>query len=135
MAAISLKSLFNKLNTLCQQALSEAVAHCKRRRNDYVEIEHWLLALAENPNADLRKIFEQYELDPRKVLTDLTLHLDKLRRGSDAKPGWSLGIEEAIRETWVLTSLEYNWGRIRSGALLTAVLNDRAMSLKLTANV
>jgi type VI secretion system protein VasG len=135
MAAISLKSLFSKLNTLCQQALSEAVAHCKRRRNDYVEIEHWLLALAENPNADLRKIFEQYDLDPRKVTTDLTLYLDKLRRGSDAKPGWSLGIEEGIREAWVLSSLEYNWGKIRSGTLLAAVLNDRAMSLKLVANV
>ena len=135
MAAISLKSLFNKLNTLCQQALSEAVAHCKRRRNDYVEIEHWLLALAENPDADLRKIFEQYDLDPRRVTADLTAHLDKLRRGSDAKPGWSAGIEDAIREAWVLTSLEYNWGKIRSGALLAAVLSDRAMSLKLTANV
>ncbi len=135
MAAISLKSLFNKLNTLCQQSLSEAVAQCKRRRNDYVELEHWLLALAENPNADLRKIFENYDLDPRRVITELTLYLDKLRRGSEAKPGWAIGIEDGIRETWVLTSLEYNWGKIRSGALLTALLNDRAMSLKLVANV
>jgi type VI secretion system protein VasG len=135
MAAISLKALFNKLNTLCQQALSEAVASCKRRRNDYVELEHWLLALSENPDADLRKIYENYNLDPRRVITELTLYLDKLRRGSEAKPGWALGIEDGIRETWVLTSLEYNWGKIRSGALLAAILNDRAMSLKLVANV
>src|SRR5947209_5872501 len=112
MAAISLKSLFSKLNPLCQQGLSEAVAHCKRRRNDYVEIEHWLLALAENKDSDLRKIFEECDLDPRKPVIELTAYLDKLRRGSEAKPGWSAGIEDCIRETWVLTSLEYNWTRV-----------------------
>ncbi len=135
MATVSLKALFSKLNQVCQESLSGAVGLCKARRNDYVEVEHWLLKLLETPNSDLPKVLRQYDVDASRVSRELTQTLDRFRRGTDERPGWSVGIEDSIREAWVLCSLEFNYPKVRSGVLLAALLTDRALSGKLLSNV
>ena len=115
MAAVNLRALFSKLNMTLQQTLSGAVGLCRSRRNDYVEIEHWLAKLLEVGNTDLTRLFRHYDVDVAMVGKQLTTALDKLRRGSDAKPGWALTIEDGIREAWILSTLEYNTFLIRSG--------------------
>jgi type VI secretion system protein VasG len=134
-AAVNLRALFSKLNMTLQQTLSGAVGLCRSRRNDYVEIEHWLAKLLEVGNTDLTRLFRHYDVDVAVVGKQLTTALDKLRRGSDAKPGWALAIEDGIREAWILSTLEYNTFLIRSGFLLTAILTDRNLSQKVTGNV
>ena len=135
MAAISLKSLFNKLNTLCQQRCPKRSPTANAAATTTSKSNTGCSPWPRTPMPTCGKSSSNTISIRASVVTELTLYLDKLRRGSEAKPGWAIGIEDGIREAWVLTSLEYNWGKIRSGTLLTALLNDRAMSLKLVANV
>src|SRR5262249_31928335 len=135
MAAVSLKSLFGKLNPLCLETLHGAVGLCRSRRNDYVEVEHWLAKLIEPPDTDVARLLRHYDVNVGRVGNEVTRTLDKLRRGTDANPGWSLGVEEAVREAWVLASLEFNAATIRSGFLLATLLTERGLSMKLLANV
>src|ERR1700676_4063422 len=134
MATVSLKALFSKLNHVCQETLAGAVGLCKARRNDYVEIEHWLLKLLETPSSDIPKLLRQYDVDASRVSRQLNQTLDRFRRGTDERPGWSVGIEDGIREAWILCSLEFNYPKVRSGALLAAILTERTLASKLLAN-
>src|SRR5262249_46302449 len=74
------------------------------------------------------------EVNQAHVLRDLTRALDRLKTGNDRPPTMSSDIMEWIREAWVLTSLEYGAGRIRSGYLLAALLADESLALRAHAS-
>jgi type VI secretion system protein VasG len=96
-----------------------------------VEIEHWLLKLLEPANTDLSKVLRHYDIDPSRVSRELTHTLDRLKTGNARAPVLSPEIMDLMREAWVLTSLEYASGRIRSGYLLAALLIDRGLSQRM----
>ena len=56
-------ALIKTLNKTCVDALQAAAGLCVSRTNYNVEIEHWLLKLAEAPNADLGRVFKQYDVE------------------------------------------------------------------------
>ena len=90
MAAVNLKSLVDKLNPVCRRALVEgAVGLCLSRTNYNVEIEHLLLKLLEAGDADLPRIFRQYDVDAGVVQQELTRALDKLKTGNARRPAFS----------------------------------------------
>jgi type VI secretion system protein VasG len=115
------------LNNSCRRALEAAAGLCLSRTNYNVEIEHWLLKILEMPETDLTRILKHYEADPSRVSRELTRSLDKLKTGNARAPELSLEILDLIREAWVLGSLEFSASRLRSGFLLTALLNDRQL--------
>src|SRR5689334_13065975 len=131
MSAINIRSILPKLNKVCQETLHSAVALCSSRLNDYIEVEHWLAALAERTDIDFARVVRHYDLNPGRVSRELTAALDRLRRGRDSRPGWSLSLEQLLRESWALASLEYAAPHIRSGFLLAALVTDRDLSQRL----
>jgi type VI secretion system protein VasG len=134
MAVNQMTVLLKKLNPTCQEALLEAEKLCNSRRNEYVEPEHWLTTLVHMPDTDVARLLHHYDVNVSRLQKELTAALDRLRRGSDGRPGWSLGVEDGVREAWLLTSLQFNTERIRSGYLLTALLTERGLSQKLLAS-
>mgnify|MGYP000875920390 CR=1 FL=1 len=89
MIPIEMKTLFGKLNPLCLKTLSEAVGLCNARRNDYVEITHWLVKLLEAPDSDLTRLAKQYNVDPSKLLRELNRAIDQLRRYVEVLQVWN----------------------------------------------
>ncbi len=134
MAPLPLKPLVGKLNTLCRRALEGAAGLCMSRSNYNVELEHYLLKLIESADADLPRIFKQYEVDLSVVTQELTRALDKLKTGNARAPELSGDIIDALREAWVMTSLNYQSHRIRSGAILAALLSDRNLSRRILSS-
>ncbi|MDZ4818826.1 MAG: AAA family ATPase, partial [Planctomycetota bacterium] len=134
MAAINLKSLVSKLNPICRRALEGAAGLCLSRTNYNVEIEHWLIKLLEPADTDLTRILRQYDVDPAHVNRELTQSLDKLKTGNARAPELSPDILDLMREAWVLASLKYNSHAIRSGFLLTAMILDRTLSVRLRSS-
>lgn len=130
MASVSPKSLVGKLNAVCRRALEGAAGLCLSRTNYNVEIEHWLIKLLEPANTDLTKILKHYDIDSARVGRELTKALDQLRTGNARAPELSLEILDLMREAWVLASLDYSSYRLRSGYLLTALLNDRNLAAR-----
>ena len=131
MASLPLKTMVSKLNPVCRRALEAAAGLCMSRTNYNVELEHYLLKLIEVADGDLPRIFHQYEVDVGVAEQELTRALDKLKTGNARAPELAIDIIDALREAWVMSSLHYETNRIRSGALLAALLSDRNLSRRL----
>ena len=104
--------------------LQAAAGLCLSRTNPSVEIEHWLIKLAEAPNSDLVRLFRHFEVDPSHLLRDLTRAIDQFRTGNARTPTLAPSIDQLVREAWVLASVQYKASSIRSGVLLLALLDD-----------
>ncbi|MEJ0018307.1 MAG: type VI secretion system ATPase TssH [Acetobacteraceae bacterium] len=128
MAAIDLKQLVGRLNESSRRALEAAAGMTLSRTHYNVEIEHWLLALADRADGDIAAILRHYEIDQGRFVTDLNRALEKLKTGNSRAPSLSPDIVELGKQGWLLASLEQNATRIRSGHLLWALLADETLS-------
>jgi type VI secretion system protein VasG len=134
MAFVTPKSLLGKLNQTCQQTLFAAVGLCSSRSQYHVEVEHWLLCLLEPADTDLTRILRHYETDPMKVRRELTDAVNRMKTGNARKPDLSFELMDWIQDAWVLGSLEHGAAQVRSGFLLTALLNNRSLYLRIQAS-
>ena len=76
MATIDLKQLVGRLNEPCRRALEAAAGLTLSRTHYNVEIEHWLLTLADRADSDIAAILRHYEIDQGRFATDLNRALD-----------------------------------------------------------
>src|SRR5713226_9728434 len=77
MAAIDLKALVGRLNEPCRRALEAAAGLTLSRTHYNVEIEHWLLKLADAADGDIAAILRHYEVDQGRFVVDLNRALDR----------------------------------------------------------
>ena len=68
MAAIDLKQLVGRLNDSCRRALEAAAGMTLSRTHYNVEIEHWLLTLADRADGDIAAILRHYEIDQARFV-------------------------------------------------------------------
>ena len=128
MAAIDLKQLVGRLNDVCRRALEAAAGMTLSRTHYNVEIEHWLLALADRADCDITAILRHYEIDQGRFVTDLNRALEKLKTGNSRAPSLAPDIVELGKQAWLLASLEYGATRVRSGHLLWALLAEETLA-------
>jgi type VI secretion system protein VasG len=128
MVAIDLKSLISRLDDHCRRALEAAAGLTLSRTHYNVEIEHWLLKLADGTDTDFAAIFRQYDVDHGRFLIDLNKGLDKLKTGNSRAPALSPEIVDLGKQAWLLASVEFNLSRIRSGHILWALLADETLA-------
>jgi type VI secretion system protein VasG len=128
MAAIDLKQLVGRLNEPCRRDLEAAAGLTLSRTHYNVEIEHWLLKMADRADGDIAAILRHYEVDQGRFVTDLNRALDKLKTGNSRAPSLAPDIVELGKQGWLLASLEQNATRVRSGHLLWALLADETLA-------
>jgi len=128
MAAIDLKALVGRLNEHCRRALESSAGLTLSRSHYNVELEHWLLKLADGTDTDIAAILRHYEADHGRLITDLNRSLDKLKTGNARAPTLSPEIVEAAKQAWLLASIEHGLTRLRSGHLLWAMLADETLA-------
>ncbi|MGC1413470.1 MAG: type VI secretion system ATPase TssH [Acetobacteraceae bacterium] len=128
MAAIDLRQLVGRLNDTCRRALEAAAGMTLSRTHYNVEIEHWLLTLADRADGDIAAMLRHYEIDMGRFVTDLNRALEKLKTGNSRAPSLAPDIVELGKQAWLLASLEQNAVRIRSGHLLWALLADETLA-------
>ena len=122
--AVDSAALIKVLNRTCLNALQSAAGLCLSRTNPSVEIEHWLVKLVEQSDADLARIFRHFEVDASNVLRDLTKVIDGFRTGNQRTPALSQSIDRLIQAAWIVASIQYHSPEVRSGFLLLALLED-----------
>jgi type VI secretion system protein VasG len=128
MVAIDLQTLVGRLNPQTRRSLEAAAGLALSRTHYDCEIEHWLTKLAEPADGDIAAILRHYEIDAGRFMADLTRVLDKLKTGNSRAPALSPHLVKLAREAWVLTSLQYGEGKIRSGHLFAALLADEGLA-------
>lgn len=107
--------------------MEAAAGLCVSQTNYNVEVEHLCLKLLESPDIDLQKILRYYEVDQSQVNRELTDAMSKFRRGSNRTPALSLHILQLLHESWVMSSLHFGEPKVRSGAILMALLEHEAL--------
>jgi len=86
-------------------------------------VEHFLAKLLEEPQSDLPLIFRQFDIDPGRVQKAIDQTVEEFRTGNAAKPVFSPLLMELFQEAWLVASVDLDENRLRSGALLLALLN------------
>lgn len=122
MITVDIKTLLSRLNSYCTRALEGAAGLCVSRTHYEVTVEHLLTKLLEDPQSDLPLIFRQFDLDLSRVKKALDQTIEEFRTGNAAKPVFSPLLLEWFQEAWLISSVDLGENRIRSGALLLALL-------------
>jgi type VI secretion system protein VasG len=127
MVFVNLQSLVGKLNGTCRCSLDAAAEFCHARKHYQVEIEHWLLKLSETPNTDLTAVLQDNGIDLVHWAQDLTRQIDGFKSGNGRPPTLSPRVADWIRSAWLVSSVDFGSGVIRSGHLLLALLSDESL--------
>lgn len=133
MPEISRVALFGKLNQLGYKAIESATVFCKLRGNPYVELVHWIHQILQLQDSDLHRIIKQFNLEPSRLVKDLTDALDRLPRGSTSISDLSAHVEEAVERGWVYGSLMFKESQIRTGYLIIGILKTQGLRNTLPA--
>ena len=133
MTEISRTALFGKLNALAYKAIEGATVFCKLRGNPYVELQHWINQILNNPDSDLHRIIQHYQLDTSVLASDVTAALDRLPRGASSVTDLSSWVENAVERGWVYGSLMFRDSQVRTGYLVVGLLKTPSMRPALMA--
>lgn len=133
MIRIELSTLMARLNDCSRHALEEAASLAISQAGAEVTVSQLLFKLADNPFSDVRLVLKQAAIGHEALKTALAESFD-LRSAPDGQyPAFSPLLIELLQEAWLLGSLEFGQERIRSGAVLLAVLLNPARYLPLSA--
>jgi len=124
MAKVELKKLVDHLGSACRQALEEAASLTVAGGHREVMIEHFLLALTEQPGSDMRMMLRAGGLDPDMFCEDVRRAFSRLREGEGQSPVFSPLLIELIEDAWMVASIDLHHPFIRSGSVLIALLSD-----------
>jgi type VI secretion system protein VasG len=102
---IELKPLIGRLNDVCRRALESAAGATALRTHYNVEIEHFLIGLLDKADTDLAAILRRWEIDPARLLADLTRSLDRMKTGNARAPALSPDIVDMVKLAWLLASV------------------------------
>jgi len=125
---VNLKSLVGRLNDVSRNALEGAAGLCLSRTNYDVEVEHILAKLLEQDDTDLHKICRHFEVNVDRLSKDVQQALDRLKSGNSRTPGLSDRIPRWIQEAWLLASVDFGAGRVRSGHMTLALLTGDSLA-------
>jgi type VI secretion system protein VasG len=128
LVSVALRPLVERLGDPCRRALEAAAGLTLSRTHYNVEIEHWLLKLAESAGDDLMLVLRHYDVDEGRFAADINRALDRMKTGNARAPALSPDIVEWMKQAWLLASVEHGQARIRSGHLLLALLSDDALA-------
>lgn len=121
MAKLKRIQLFSKLDAKAYKAIESATILCKTRGNPYVELTHWVNQILLSEKTDWHEAIRHFSLDEAKLSKDMLDVMDALPRGAVSIADFSGTIEAAIKEAWMIASLGFNQGAIRTGHLLIAL--------------
>jgi type VI secretion system protein VasG len=122
--SVDLRSLIGKLNDTTRTALEGAAGLCLSRTHYDVEVEHYLLKLLDNTNADLAAILKYFEIDRSRLNGELNRSLDRLKSGNARTPAFSPTLVRMFTEAWSIGSLNFNSAQIRSGYTILALFSE-----------
>ncbi|AUH66543.1 type VI secretion system ATPase TssH [Paracoccus zhejiangensis] len=119
---IKRKELVGKLNPICLKAFSEAAQAAKRRGNPYVELVHFITALADTERSDVAILLESAGVDRHRFDGDVLRATDALPTGASSVEEFSEHIFRAIQEAWNFGSLNFGDDTVRSAYVLLGAL-------------
>jgi type VI secretion system protein VasG len=122
MSTAQIKALLEKLNEHCLQALESAAAFAGMRGHYEICIEHMVIKLLEKGNGDFDLVLRHFDINLDRMWQEMLDSLARLRAGNQSKPSFSPQLLEWFEKAWTASSLRDPQAKLRSGALLEALL-------------
>ncbi|TWT41857.1 Chaperone protein ClpB [Phycisphaerae bacterium RAS1] len=122
--AVDMKLLRQQLNNTCIQALEKAAGICIARTHYEITVEHFLAPLLDVGNSDVLCIADFFKMDVSKLRGAINRCLDEVKTGNSGRPQFSPFLADWLSDGWQVASLELGQQRIRSGALILALLRN-----------
>ncbi|WP_374256371.1 type VI secretion system ATPase TssH [Aquabacterium sp.] len=124
----NLKTLITKLNDTTRQAAERAASLCMSRGHFEVDIEHFVLALLEQPQSDIAVLCRRFDVSVTELQSDLERVLRDFRVGNARTPVFSAHLPVLLEHAWLIASLSSHTARIRSADVLLALLTEPSLS-------
>lgn len=122
MITVDIKTLISRLGPFCTKALEAAAGLCVARSHYEVTVEHLLARFLDEPRSDIPLILGRFGVDPGVVRQAVEQCIEEFRSGNAGRPVFSPVLLEWFQEGWLIASVDLAEDRIRSGALLVALL-------------
>ncbi|MDD2976408.1 type VI secretion system ATPase TssH [Aquabacterium sp.] len=124
----NLKTLISKLNDTTRRAAERAASLCMSRGHFEVDLEHFMLALLEQPQTDLAVLCQRFEVSVTALQRDLETELSQFKDGNTRTPVFSAHLPVLLEHAWLIASLESHAARIRGAHVLLALLTEPSLS-------
>jgi type VI secretion system protein VasG len=122
---VSLQNLIQRLDATSRNALEGAAGLCLSRAHYEVEIEHFLLKLADDTDNDMLRILRHFHIDAARFTKDISRSLNFLKAGNQGTPHLSDTLVKILVDGWAFGSIDFQATEVRSGfALLAAAQNE-----------
>jgi type VI secretion system protein VasG len=118
------KFFFGKVNQITRDAMEAAVGLCASRSHYEVEVEHYLTKLLDETDSDLQHILKHFGVDTSRLSTELSRSLDRMKTGNGRGPVLSQMLVHMLTEAWLLGSVDYGAGQIRSAFTILALFTN-----------
>lgn len=125
MMNIDVRSLLERMNVFCTGALEGAAGLCVSRTHYEVTVEHYLSRLLEETQSDMALLLKQADVDVNALKWTIDRDIDALRTGNTGRPVFSPLLIEWLQEAWLVSSINFRENLIRSGPMLSALLNKQ----------
>ncbi|MRI32662.1 type VI secretion system ATPase TssH [Endozoicomonas sp. OPT23] len=122
-----LKKLIDRLASALLTSLEAAAGDCAGRGHKSIEIEHWLLQLANS--GEFTELANKFGLDRADILSDLDQRLNRNSTGHQGAPALSSTLVSVMQDAWVEASLNAAQEKIRLPHLLLALINRDSFML------
>ncbi|MBB5412602.1 type VI secretion system protein VasG [Paraburkholderia sp. HC6.4b] len=116
--------IFNCLGRTTYAALVDATALGRSCRHTFVDLDHWALCLLQREQSDVARLFEQFGSDVGEVKRRMEKALDGFDIGGDSLRDISGALERSVGPAVVWSQIAASAGKVRSGHLLLAWLDD-----------
>ncbi len=124
MAKVELRALVGRLNTACKTALEQAASICVAAGHREVTVEHFLVALLEQPGTDIRIVLQAGGISPNIFLEDVRKSFERFKSGNGQAPVFSTPLIELLQDAWMVASVDLSESAVRGGAVLLALMQD-----------
>jgi type VI secretion system protein VasG len=120
----NLKTLISKLNDTTRRAAERAASLCMARGHYEVDLEHFMLALLEQPQSDLTVLCQRFGVSGTELHRDLDAELSRFKTGNSRTPVFASHLLVLLEHAWLIASLESHMARIRGAHIVLALLTE-----------
>ncbi|WP_321949051.1 type VI secretion system ATPase TssH [Paraburkholderia sp. J10-1] len=124
---LDLKTLVARLEREPREALERAAQQCLRETHFVVEIEHWLLALAEPEGGDFACVLPHFGVDRAALAAEIRIAIARFKRGNTGMPSFSPDLLVWLQDALVQSTVVLQQPRVRAATLLIALLENDAL--------
>ncbi len=129
MTQVTLTNLVGKLSTELRQALEDSVGFAVNQHVSAVETEHWLLQIIALKDAKLTAYLDSQKIGQEQLVKELTDKINQLHAGNEGQPTLSNALTEAMKDAWLIASVNYGHAEVVSLHLVQALMQQNVLGV------